>query len=64
MLLELAQAMVGLFPSLKLQNPQVPLPFFAETGTLGIVLVGLVHVSVFSVDDSSNSSSLPLDCSK
>ena len=64
-LLELAQAMVGLFPSLKLQNPQVPLPFFAVlTGMSGIVLVGLVHGSDRDWVASSNSSSLPLDCSK
>ena len=64
-LLELAQAMVGLFPSLKLQNPQVPLPFFAVlTGTLGFVLVGLFHGSGCTWVTSSNSSLLPLDCSK
>ena len=65
MLLELAQAMVGLFPNLKLQNPQAPLPFFAVLMvTLGIDLVGLVQVSDLNVVVSSNSSSPPLDCSK
>ena len=64
-LLELAQAMVGLFPSLKLQNPQVPLPFFAVlTGMSGIVLVGLVHGSDRDWVASSNSSLPPLDGSK
>ena len=62
-LLWLAHVMVGLFSSLKLQNPQLPLPFFAVlTGTLGIDLVGLAQVSDLIVVDSSNSSSLPLDC--
>ena len=66
-LLELAQAMVGLFPSLKLQNPQVPLPFFAvlmAMGTLGFVLVGLFHGSGRTWVTFLNSSSLPLDSSK
>ena len=43
----------------------MPLPFFAAfTGTSGIVLVGLVHGSGCIWVVSSNSSSLPLDCSK
>jgi len=64
-LLWLAQAMVGLFSNLQLQNPHVPLPLFVLLMvTLGIDLVGLVQVSDLNVVVSSNSSSLPLDCSK